>query len=77
MSIASLLVINSKDRASGVAENFTYNFQFAGLSKVRNFRINKISIPFSWFPVVAQTFRVSWNGTAFTIPVTAGMPTGS
>jgi hypothetical protein len=70
--LAALLVIDSKDRSSGVPENFTYNLQSSGFNKVKSFRVNKISIPFSWNTVVASSFRTIFNGTGFTIPVAAG-----
>lgn len=56
-----LIIINSKDRASGNSGNFTYNMGYYGPSSAVFYRINKITIPFSWNTTIAQTFGITYN----------------
>lgn len=60
-----LVIINSKDRISGTPSNFRYELTKNKLN-VKSFRINKVTVPFSWYNQPRQTFTV--NTILFTLP---------
>lgn len=51
----TLLIINSKDRSSGTTSNFNYGFE--PKTRVDKYRINKITVPYSWYNIKNQTFE--------------------
>ena len=67
----TLIIINSADRTSGTGSDFQYNFQYK--TDVEKFRINKITVPYSWYNVKAQSFEVS-DGI---VTLTKNLPAGS
>lgn len=67
-----LIVINSKDRASGTATNFGYVMKYYGTNSVDGFRINKISVPFSWYTIQSQSFEFIYDNISYTINVLPG-----
>lgn len=60
-----LVIVNSKDRISGTPSNFRYELTKNKLN-VKSFRINKVTVPFSWYNQPRQTFTV--NTILFTLP---------
>jgi hypothetical protein len=58
----TLAIINSKDRASGTAGDFIYNFQYTGLTRISRYRLNKIVIPYSWYNTPDQVILMTVNG---------------
>lgn len=78
--LSQLLIINSKDRVSGPAENFIYNMEYYSPVEVQEMRINKISIPYSIYTTPAQTLTIAWavgivSPTTYTLNVPAGIYT--
>lgn len=59
-----LVIVNSKDRISGTPSNFRYELTKNKLN-VKSFRINKVTVPFSWYNQPRQTFTV--NTILFTL----------
>ncbi len=53
-----LVIINSKDRISGTATDFRYELSKNKIG-VKSFRINKISLPYSWYNQVQQIFTIN------------------
>jgi hypothetical protein len=46
-----------------------------GPSTVHHYRVNKITIPFSWYTIIPQSFEISYNGTPYIIPIFGGQYT--
>jgi hypothetical protein len=72
---SQLVIIDSKDRVnptSSTSSSFQYNLMYYGPTNIDSIRINKITIPFSWNPILAQTFVITIGGTPATITVPAG-----
>lgn len=70
-----LLIVNSKDRAVGTPTNFQYCFSATQPQDVKGFRVNKVTVPFSWYTVIGQTFQISYNGTPHTATIAGGQYT--
>lgn len=70
----SIVAINSKDRYNGTSSDFNYQLIQFGKSKVVSYRVNKVSIPYSYYNTRAQTFRISVDGGAYSI---INLPAGS
>lgn len=68
---STLLIINSKDRNDGDSGNFNYIFQVP-FTKIRNFKINKIVIPYSFYATVNQQIVITSPSIGGTINVPAG-----
>jgi hypothetical protein len=74
-NLSILIIVDSKDRANPAGtttSNFTYNMEYYGPNSVKGMRVNKITIPFSWNPVLAQTFVLTIGGTPANIVIPAG-----
>jgi len=69
---SQLLIINSKDRTSGTVSNFNYSMKYYGTELVQGYRVNKITIPFSWYTVVNQSFTLTRNAVDHIIYVDPG-----
>lgn len=67
-----LVIIDSKDRSTGFASNFTYYLTGYSPTTVFKYRVNKVTIPFSWYTIIPQTFQVQYNGTYYTITIPGG-----
>lgn len=74
-----LIIVNSKDRSLGVAENFVYNLSQYNPVKVRGYRINKVTIPMSFYTTPAQTFQLiyAYLGTVSPVTYTLSIPGGT
>lgn len=70
----TLVIINSKDKASGTSSNFTYNLQYTGMTRIRQYRLNKIVIPYSWYNIQDQVILMTVNGGG---PITVDIDAGS
>lgn len=70
----TLVIINSKDRVSGTSSSFNYQPESFTLGNIKMFRVNKITIPYSFYNLKQQTFTVSVNSGP---PVTITLPAGS
>ncbi len=58
---SQLLIIDGKDRVYGSSENFIYNLQNYATPKIQKFRINKITIPYSFYGIRSQEFSINVN----------------
>lgn len=69
-----LIIIDSKDRSSQSisSSNFQYVMQSYGPYGVFGYRVNKVTIPFSWYTIVDQTFVITFDSVDYTIPVFEG-----
>ena len=67
-----LLLINGSKRSSGNESNFIYTPETLGINNVTAFRINKISIPYSFYNISLQTFTFTYNSVSYNITVPAG-----
>lgn len=75
--LSQLIIINSKDRSSGTAENFNYNMQYYAPVEVSSMRINKISIPYSIYTTPAQTLVITYSyGIVSPVDYTLNVPAG-
>lgn len=69
----SLLIINSEQRDSGTAGSFKWSVNYYNVNSINNFRINKITIPYSYYNLKTQTFTISQNsGPLISIVFPAG-----
>jgi hypothetical protein len=55
---STLLLVNSKDRDFGHSGNFTYNMSRSKFD-CQAFRINKVTIPYSFYNIKAQSFLIN------------------
>lgn len=67
-----LIIVDSKDRINGDSGNFIYSPQTLGLSNVKKFRINKVSVPYSFYSILDQTFQVTVGTTSYVVTVLGG-----
>lgn len=70
--LSQLIIIDSKDRAAGTSSNFTYNMGSYGPTQVYGYRVNKITIPFSWSTIPAQTFDILYNSVQYVVSIGGG-----
>lgn len=56
-----LLIIDGKDRSYGTSENFTYVLENYQTPRIKKFRINKITIPYSFYGIRSQEFSINVN----------------
>jgi len=63
---STLLIINSKDRYSGTAGNFNYGLDYRGKIDITSFRVNKVTIPYSFYNVQRQNF--TFNSAPLIMP---------
>ena len=70
----TLIEINSKDRYNGTSANFNYNFKQIGRENVTSIRVNKTTIPYSYYNTREQTFTVTIDEEP---PVLINFPAGS
>lgn len=62
---STLLIINSLNRTSGTPGDFEYTLNRSKFD-IQSFRVNKITIPYSFYNVVLQTYKIDNN--TFTMP---------
>lgn len=67
-----LLIIDSKDRSSGSVTDFNYTFNRIQILKPRQFRINKINIPYTFYAIEQQNFTITYNAVPYVINIPAG-----
>ena len=67
-----LIIIDSKDRSTGTSSAFTYYMAAYGPTSVFRYRVNKVTIPFSWYTVPPQTFRINYNAVNYTVSIAGG-----
>lgn len=58
---STLLIINSKDRHQGSPGNFQYSLDLRGRVDIQGFRINKVTLPYSWYNIPEQQFIFNSN----------------
>lgn len=68
----TLLIVNSKDRISGNSTDFYYAIKYYGKEEIKDFRIGKITIPYSFYNLKQQFFNFTYNSVLFDIEVPAG-----
>ncbi len=56
-----LLIIDGKDRSYGISSSFNYNLENYATPKIEKFRINKITIPYSFYGIRSQEFSINVN----------------
>jgi len=72
--------INSKDRSSGTATNFSITLANSKFTRIRHLRLNSIMIPFTYYVFTStnNTLVVSdTSGTDFDVTITAGSYTAN
>lgn len=67
-----LLVIDSRLRSTGTDGDFIYIPNSISINKVRGFRVNKVTVPYSFYSVILQTFIFNYGGTNYNITIPAG-----
>ena len=70
----TLIIINSGQADYGTSADFTYSFKDYGLTGVKQFRVNKITVPYSFYNQRQQNFIIQYNGAG---PVNLLFPAGS
>lgn len=68
----TLLIIDSAQRVRGTSTDFLYSINYYNLSDVNAFRVNKITVPYSFYNLKAQTFTISQGGPTININFPAG-----
>lgn len=68
----TLLIVNSKDRLSGSSSDFNYQIKYYGKEEVQNFRIGKVTIPYSFYNIERQYFDFYYNNSQSFVDITAG-----
>lgn len=71
------LIINSKDReraGTTNSNNFTYLLTDLPMNQIKRWRVNKVSIPFSFYTIENQQFQLEENGSFIAFP---DFPSGS
>lgn len=58
---STLLIINSKDRYQGTPGNFQYSLDLRGRTDIQGFRVNKVTLPYSWYNIPEQQFIFNSN----------------
>lgn len=75
--MSQLILINSKDRAQGDNNKFIYNFEIHPPYPAKKFRVNKITIPYSFNSTIAQTFNINWGLPSSLTPYQITIPAGT